>query len=242
MKHSSFKVLAGAAVCAAALAFGSCGGAGNTVTIDYQENVAQAATDNYFSWTTPKATVPKDTFDAATSASKFKSTTRFDLLVTFDTPQNAPKYTGYALPASLRGLLLFPVAPDSVRAADNLTVTANGKALVIRYVHRDTAYEIKTDAEGNIDPLTSCFAVRGIAKPNADDPEAATAFAIQPEWTTSGQVSENGADFDWAKGEPALKPDKYSDNATRHYEGKLAATFTNNVLAIKGTLNEVKAK
>jgi hypothetical protein len=219
--------------CAAIVAmvvFVGCGG--GTVKIDYRMNVAGHDANSYFNWSAKGVSV-QDGFDAATGASKVKSTSRFDQAVTYDIPANAAKYTGYTLPVGLRSLLLYPVAPDSVRSNDNLTVTANGKQLVIRYVHRDSAYEIATDTNGKLDVATGCKIARGVA--STEDQHS---FTLKPEFSKTGQASGDMKDFDWSKA--TLIPDVFSPNATRRYTGALDVALANNYLTIKGSLKEVK--
>ncbi|MDR0707864.1 MAG: hypothetical protein LBF60_08340 [Treponema sp.] len=226
-KHSTF------GFCAAIVAmvvFVGCGG--GSAKIDYRMNIAGLDANSYFNWNAKGVSV-QDGFDAATGASKAKSTTRFDQAVTYDIPENAAKYTGYALPGSLRGLFLYPVSADSTRVNDDLTVTANGKQVVIRYVHRDSAYEITTDANGKLDVLTGCKAARGIA--TTEDQHS---FTLKPEFSKTGEASGNMTDFDWSKA--TLTPDVFSANATRHYTGDLDVAYANNYLTIKGSLKEVK--
>jgi hypothetical protein len=217
------------ALFAVAVLFVSCG---NTAKIDYRMNVASQDANNYFNWTAGGVSV-KDGFDESTSASKAKSTSRFDLAVTYDTPANAPKYQGNTLPGGLRSLFLYPVAPDSVRLDDKLTVTAKDKEITIRYVHRDSAYEIKTDANGKLDVLTGCKRAQGIA--TTEDQHT---FTLKPEFSKTGAASGDMGDFDWSKA--TLAPETYSNTASRHYTGALDVAFAGNILTIKGALKETK--
>ncbi|MDR1219868.1 MAG: hypothetical protein LBK73_09705 [Treponema sp.] len=226
-KHSTF------GVCAAIIAvvvFVGCGG--GAAKIDYRMNIAGLDANSYFNWNAKNVSV-QDGFDAATGASKAKSTTRFDQVVTYDIPENAAKRTGSTIPGGLRSLFLYPVAADSTRSDDDLTVTANGKQVVIRYVHRDSAYEIATDANGKLDVLTGCKVARGIA--TTEDQHS---FTLKPEFSKTGQASGNMKDLDWSK--TTLTPDVFNPSATRHYTGALDVAYTNNYLTIKGSLKEVK--
>jgi hypothetical protein len=220
----------------AAFAFSGCG---RSAKIDYRMNVAGSDNGNYFNWSAGSANV-KDALDPSapgengtTGASKAKSTSRFDAAVTYDIPSNAAKYTGYTMPSGLRGLLLYPVAPDSVRINDKLSVTANGKELTIRYIHRDSAYEIKTDSAGKIDVTTACKVARGVG--STEDQHT---FTLKPEFSKTGSASADMGDFDWEKA--VFTPDTFSENATRRYTGSLDTEFASNILTIKGSLKEVK--
>ncbi|MDR0558369.1 MAG: hypothetical protein LBG43_11000 [Treponema sp.] len=225
-KHSAF------GLCAAIIAMVFVGCGGGVAKIDYRMNIAGLDANSYFNWSAKGVSV-QDGFDAATGASKAKSTTRFDQVVTYDIPENAAKRTGNTIPGGLRSLFLYPVAADSTRVYDNLTVTANGKQVTIRYVHRDSAYEIATDANGKLDVLTGCKSVRGIA--TTEDQHT---FTLKPEFSKTGQASGNMTDFDWSKA--TLTPEVFNPNATRHYTGALDVAYANNYLTIKGSLKEVK--
>jgi hypothetical protein len=220
-----------------ALAVFGFSGCTRSAEIDYRMNVAGQNSGNYFNWSVGSTSV-KDTFDPSagdgvTGASKAKSTSRFDAAVTYDIPSNAAKHTGYALAPGLRGLLLYPVAPEAVRANDHLSVTANGRELTIRYIHRDSAYEIKTDAAGKIDVTTACKVAPGVCS-TADQ----RTFTLKPEFSKTGSASSNMGDLDWTKA--VFTPDTFSGNARRHYTGLLNAEFADNVLTITGSLKEAK--
>jgi hypothetical protein len=103
------------------------------------------------------ASVDKDQFapgaDATSGASKLHSTEVFNAY-RFDV-KGKP-----TLPSGLRYMLLYAVANDSVRSGDNLTVSRGADGgLIIRYVHRGTAFEITTDAAGVV-TLPSATAVK----------------------------------------------------------------------------------
>lgn len=212
--------------------FTSCGGGAATASIDYRMNIAAPDMANYFTWKAKKESV-NDGLDAVTGASKAKSTSRFDLVVTYDVPTNVAKHTGNALPVGLRGLLLFPVAADSFRMNDQLTATADGKRIIIRYIHRDSAYELITDADGKLDVAVACKMAAGVA-----GTEDQRIFTLKPEFSLTGEASVDMADFDWSKA--ALLPDVYSTSALRHYTGVLDVALLDDVLTIKGLLQEVK--
>jgi hypothetical protein len=153
--------------------------------------------------------------------------------VTYDIPENAAKHTGYTLPSGLRSLFLYPVAADSTRVNDNLAVKANGRQLTIRYVHRNSAYEISTDADGKVDVTRACKIARDVAETLDQH-----TFTLKPEFSITGKASGDMADFDWSKA--VLTPDVFSNNAARHYTGVLDTEYVNNILTIKGSLKEVK--
>jgi hypothetical protein len=195
-------------------------------------NVVGLDANSYFNWNVMGVSA-QDGLDAATGASKAKSTLWFDQAVTYDILENAAKYTRYTLPSGLRGLFLYPVALDGVHFNDNLAVTANDKQVVIRYVRRDSADEIATDVNGNLDGTTRCKLARG-----DDATEDQRVFILKPEFSKTGQVSGDTKDFDCSKA--ARTPDVFGANTARHYTGDLDVAFENNCLTIKGSLKEVK--
>jgi hypothetical protein len=219
-------------VCMALVAVLVFSGCGKSAKIDYRMNVVSQDTGNFFQWTAGGASV-NDTLDAASSASKLNSTVRFDQAVTYDIPANAPKHQGYTIPVGFRSVLLYPVAPDSFRTDDDLTVTPNNKEVTIRYIHRDSAYEIKTDANGKLDVSKGCKVAQGIA--TTEDQHT---FTLKPEFVKAGGNAAKMADFDWSKA--SLTPDVYNSGATRHYTGIVDVAFNGTILTIKGTLKEAK--
>ncbi|MDR0410720.1 MAG: hypothetical protein LBH75_01940 [Treponema sp.] len=214
-------------------------GCGRSAKIDYRMNVAGPDNGNYFNWSAKNVTV-RDAFDPSapgengtTGASKAKSTTRFDAAVTYVISSNTVKHTGYALSSGLRGLFLYAVAPDVIRVNDQLSVTANDKELTIRYIHRDSAYEIKTDAAGKINVTTACKIARGVCST-----EDQRTFTLKPDFSKTGSASSDMGDFDWSKA--VFTTDASSEDSTHHYVGSLDAEFANNVLTIKGSLKETR--
>ena len=116
------------------------------VRIDYKMNVAKEDyTANYFNWTVGKQAAVKDKFDTASGASVKGSTKAFNT-VRYAEPAADKKA---AIPAGLRGLLLYPVSNFDVAQFDNLTVSENAGVITVCFVHRGTAYELTTDKKGN---------------------------------------------------------------------------------------------
>jgi hypothetical protein len=113
---------------------------------------------------------------------------------------------------------------------DNLTVTPNGKELTIRYVHRDTAYEIKTDKEGNID------LDKGVSSAIVCDASGAS-FVLKKDLLKADGDASKMSSLDWSK--VKLAPDK-ADAAKKYSTtkggGKLTATYAKDVLQITGTM------
>ncbi len=125
------------------------------LTIDMQVNtVAKDYAANYLTFKGLVNSVDKDQFapgaDATSGASKQQSTEVFNAY-RFDVKGKA------TLPGSLRNLMLYAVANDSIRTGDNLTVTKTAAGVImVRYIHRGTAFEIVTDATGKLTlPVTT---------------------------------------------------------------------------------------
>lgn len=199
------------------------------VRIDYRMNVAKADyTANYFNWTVGKQPAVKDKFDTASGASVKGSTKAFNE-VRYAEPAADKKP---AIPAGLRGLLLYPVANFDVAQFDNLSVTEKGGVVTVRFVHRGTAYELTTDKKGNFDVLTGAKIARNVGDNNMN------VFTVKPEYFKAGGDAAKMSDVDWSKVQ--LVSDTFSPEAAYHYDGTLKFTFKNNVLSITGTLKRSK--
>lgn len=216
MKNSKFIIAALVLVAVAGLAVAQ------KVSIDLRFNTEAADAKNYFNWSANGKAV-KDGFDAATGASKAQSTTAFNA-VRYD--NDATKKN--AIPAGLRSLVLYPVSSWDTATADAFTVTANGKQLVIRFVHRGTAYQITTDNKGKIDTDDSFKIAAGVGE------NVGGKFLIKDEYLKAGGDKTNMADLDWSK--ITLVDDEASDAATVDYDGSLTATLKKGILTVKGNL------
>jgi hypothetical protein len=111
---------------------------------------------NYFKWSVGSLNI-NDAFDTATGASKMNSTAQFDT-VRYDSATTKQA----AIPGGLRSLFLFPVATWETAVSDSLQVAASGKMVIIRYVHRGSAYQFQTDANGKLNILTGCKVASGV--------------------------------------------------------------------------------
>jgi hypothetical protein len=197
------------------------------VNIDYRMNVRAAdPAANYLKWSFGTLNI-SDALDAASGASKMKSTAQFDA-VRYDSA--ATKQA--AIPGGLRSLFLFPVAAWSTSVEDSLQVGASGKQVIIRYVHRGSAYEIRTDANGKLNILTGCQIAAGVADNNNNS------FVLKSNYVKSGQDPRKMSSLDWSK--IRLIHDTFGANASRHYEGILDVAYVDGILTIKGTLIEKK--
>jgi hypothetical protein len=215
------------------------------LAIDYRYNVAGPDPDNYLSYKSAIRYIEanQDAFDAATGASKYKSTSLFAPIQT-DIMGRA------TISAGFRGLLLFPLAPASTRTDDNLRVSKEGNIITVQYVHMGTAYRIQTDRNGNITFPRGAYVMRTIgylndfSKPqviSADFSANGTAAAVdwKKVWdpnTPQDRTITQGVD---AKTGP-IRNDYGDMMAMFNWDGALQVSFENSILTIKGTLRPVK--
>jgi len=198
--------------------------AAQKATIDYKYKVDTNDAGNYFNWSAG-STSAKDTFDAATGASKAQSTSKFNA-VRFD--ETGKKL---AVPAGFRGLMLYPVAPAGTATGDNLTVSLEGKKVTITYIHRGTAYVITSDDKGMIDMATSFQKAEGLAD------NVGGKFVLKDDYLLAGEDNANMASLDWSK--VKLVADTASADAGYKYTGALKAAYKDGVLTLKGNLKKV---
>ncbi len=155
--------------------------------IDARLNALAADPANYLNWTIGKKVV-KDAFDAKSGAGLAASTKGFD----------AVRFAGEAtkkaaIPVGLRGLMLYPVSDYAIAAFDDLKITANGKQITVRYVHRGAAYELVTDNKGKFDVLTGARMARGLAENVGGE------FVLKAEFVKAGTDGKKMSDLDWEK-------------------------------------------
>jgi hypothetical protein len=189
------------------------------LTIDMQVNTAaKDYVGNYLTFKGAIASVEKDQFapgaDATSGASKLASTEVFNAY-RFDVKGRQ------TMPSGLRFVLLYAVANDAIRTGDNLTVSKSGSgALVVRFVHRGTAFEIATDAAGTI-ALPSATAVRKRTIGHTDN-------------TISADFSSNGrpTGVDWKKVWDASIADGKQVGSTPAKTGKVIADIADSDIFI----------
>jgi hypothetical protein len=155
------------------------------LTIDMQVNaVAKDYAGNFLTFKGAIVSVDKDQFapgaDATSGASKLKSTEDFNAY-RFDVKGKA------TMPGYLRSMLLYAVADDGTRTGDGLSVTKNADgSIMVRSVHRGTAYEFTTDTTGKLALPTTAVKMRKIGH---------TDNTISTDFSSTGKV----ADVDWKK-------------------------------------------
>ena len=180
---------------------------------------------NYFNWTLGKQETVQDKFDAVSGASLKGSTKEF----------NVVRYAGNAadkkaaIPAALRSLFLLPLSDWKFVEEYGLQVTNTDGALTIRFARKTTAYELKTDNEGNFNVLTGARIAKDITE------KTDTGYVIKSEYLKAGGEPTKMSDLDWDK--VPLKADTFAPDAAYHYEGTLKFALKDSVLTVNGTLN-----
>ncbi len=137
------------------------------LTIEYQMNTTGPdLANNFLSFKGAVGTVVKDQYDptkvegtgadAITGASKLMSTEIFNA---YRTDVQGKK----TMPSGLRGLFLYPIAGEPTRLSDGLTVAkAADGSIMVRTIHRGTAYEFVTDKAGKLKLPTNNVKMRVI--------------------------------------------------------------------------------
>jgi len=212
------------------------------LTIDMQVNTAaKDYANNYFTFKGGNHSADKDQFvlaaDGTTGASKLGTTELFN---TYRFDVRGKK----TMPGGLRSLFLYAVADDGTRTGDNLQVSkAADGTVMVRYVHRGTAYEIVTDKTGALVLPATTARMRKIG--HSDN-------QIHADFSSNGKPSG----VDWAKvwnasiadgkqvGSTASKTGKIAPDVAESeffaLAGTLKFTFAGNLLKIAGELNAVK--
>jgi hypothetical protein len=214
------------------------------LSIDYRFDVSGRTAGNYLSYTSAIRYIAadKDSFDAGTGASRQKSTSLF-------APIQSDIMGRATISGGFRSLLMFPLAADSVRVEDNLHVYKEGRIIIMEYVHRGTAYRIRTDDRGNISFPRGSYVMRTIGYITGHDPQV-----ISRDFSADG----TGTGVDWRKvwdpKTPSGRPvtpgsdrmtgpiqNDYGDMmAMFNWDGTLEVRFENSILTIKGVLRPVK--
>jgi hypothetical protein len=223
-----------------------CGGMlpAQDLAIDYRYDTSGGAQGNYLSYSSAIRYIAadKDAFDAVSGASKQKSTSLFAPIQT-DIMGRA------TISAGFRGLLLFPLASDTVRTDDNLHVYREGAIITVEYAHRGVAYRIQTDKNGNIGFPRGNYVMRSIGYIQGSDPQVISrdfshdTTAASIDWkkvwdpaVPSGQLVAQGNE---ARTGP-IQNDYGDMMAMFNWDGTLEVKFEDPVLTITGVLRPVK--
>lgn len=207
------------------LVMGSASLFAQNLVVDYRLST-KTSDGNYFTWTAGKNKPVKDSYDAASGASLAGTTLNFNSVL-FDSAKTSKS----TMAKGLRSLFLYPMSAMAQQENDDFTVTANGKALTIRFVHRDIAYEITTDSTGKLNVETG-FKKATVADNNKN------VFTVKPEFLKAGADNSVMSSVDWSK--VNLTADTKSADAKRYYKGILQCDYTNDILTITGTLESKK--
>jgi hypothetical protein len=214
------------------------------LSIDYRFDVSGSASGNYLTYTSAIRYIAadRDSFDAVSGASRQKSTSLF-------APIQSDIMGRATISGGFRSLLMFPLAPDSVRREDNLHVYQEGAVVTMEYVHRGVAYRIQTDNRGNISFPRGSYVMRTIGYIKGENPQVVSGdfssdkTAIGVDWrkvwdprTPSGRPVDSGSDSVTGP----IQNDYGDMMAMFNWDGTLEVGFENSILTIKGILRPVK--
>ena len=152
-------------------------------------------------------------------------------------------FGGKLLPGGLRNFFLYAVADNAIRLGDCLDVTkASDGSIQVRYVHRGTAFEFRTDSSGKLS-LPGMVRSRTVG---------ASDNTISTDFSASGKA----ADLDWAKvwsaaiadGKPVGTSgartgkivDDIADSHVYIWGGFLQFAFDGKILKVSGDLSAKK--
>ncbi|MDR3249256.1 MAG: hypothetical protein LBT39_10780 [Treponema sp.] len=214
------------------------------LSVDYRYNPSGPDERNYLTYVSAIRYIAaqEDAYDAASGASKQKSTSLFAPIQT-DIMGRATISTGF------RGLLLFPLSADSTRTEDNLHVYKEGDIITMEYAHRGVAYRIQTDKTGNISFPRGGYVMRTIGYIQGTNPQV-----ISYDFSSDGTARTIDWKKVWDPATPSGRPVATGNNAVTgpiqndygdmmamfNWDGTLAVKFENNTLTINGTLRPVK--
>jgi hypothetical protein len=208
------------------------------LSIEVQVNTsAKDYAGNYLSFKGRPVSIEKDQFeekpDATSGASRQESTAMFNVY-------RWDIFGGKLLPGGLRNFFLYAVADNAIRIGDGLAVAKlSDGSIQVRYVHRGTAFEFRTDASGK-------FSLPGLVRSRTI---GAADNTISTDFSASGKV----ADLDWSKvwnaaiadgkavGASGAKTGKITDDiADSHvyvWGGVLQLSFDGKILRAVGDLS-----
>jgi hypothetical protein len=218
--------------------------------IDFALNVAEPQAGSYFSFKGPirYMAADKDSFDAASGASAKNSTEMFMPYLYDVKGKNV-------LPGGLRNLFLFAVAGNEQAKLDKLDVSkgADG-AITIQYVHRGTAYMLKSDASGKFTFPQAMAKTRAIgdivgAGPqfihpdfSADNSAAGVDYAKVWDASVQGgkEIQNPKVEAGKYKKTGAIVDDLASPESMFYFYGSLQGSFEGGMLKVSGELFALK--
>jgi hypothetical protein len=192
------------------------------LVIDFLVSLDGKESMNHFNWKgNIRYMTAEDSYDAESGASLVGSTHLF-MSYLYDVEGKNSMSTG------LRGLFLFGVNGTSQVEGDNLNALKNSDgSIVIRYVHRGTAYQFITDSKGILSLPDGKIEKRAIGTPQE----------LEAEFTSDGTAK--GVDFEKVFSSKAVA-DGASPEAMYFFDGDLKVTLENGLLAIQGVLTAVR--
>lgn len=192
----------------------------NQLDIDMRLDMENAET-SYFNWVYNKD-ITHDSFDANSGASLAQSTSTFNIAM-YDSTETRKA----TMPLGLRALALYTVTDKTQQKIDAFSITEIGNSLVIRFVHRGTAFQIVA-VDGIIDLETS-FTINTEFSDFVDGQ-----CVIKNEFLVRGGDSKKMADLEWSV--VSFVADTATVDASHKFPGTLNISFIDNVLLINGTL------
>lgn len=192
------------------------------LVIEFQVSLDGNESMNHFNWKgNVRYMTAEDSYDAASGASLAGSTHLF-MSYLYDVEGKNSMSTG------LRGLFLFGVNGTSQVESDNLHALKNSDgSILIRYVHRGTAYQFLTDSKGILSLPDGKIEKRAIG----------TSKELEAEFTSDGTTK--GVDFEKVFSSKVVT-DGASPEAMYFFDGDLNVTLENGLLGMKGVLTAVK--
>jgi hypothetical protein len=193
------------------------------LAIDMRYNVLRPEPSrNYFNWAVGNRRI-EDSYDAVTGASAAHSTREFNSI--WLDSMTSRRYT---LPAGIRHLLLFPIAPQQTTDKFHLSVQEVGQKLLIRFIVYGTVFQIQTKEDKKIDIRSACFQAENITEKHAP------VSPLRARYVKPGGNANDIHALDWDKID--FVPDTAAPGASRKYTGVLTAAYADGVLTIKGVL------
>lgn len=214
--------------------------------IQYQYNLNAADPANsFFTFRGPIAymAADRDQVDMTTGASKLRSTANFQ-------PYRLDVTNKQVFPHGLRGLFLFAVATPDYREIDNLSASrAADGVITIQYVHRGTAYRLRTDQNGRLTFPNVQAERRVIGFIQGAGPQV-----LSRDFSSAGTAASVNWAAVWNPATPSGRPvaagnntqtgpivaDVAAADAMFHWQGDLNVSIAGPMLRIIGELNAVK--
>jgi hypothetical protein len=221
-----------------------------TLSIDYQFNAVAADDANNFTFYKGPANASgtKDQFDPAkdfvdgiTGASKLETTFAFNYY-------RNDIFGKKVFPGAIRSLMLYPVAGNQTRLDDAFQAVKNADgSIIVRFIHRGTAYQITTDKTGKISFPGFVALNRKVGYIAGEGPQVIAKdfysddMVVKVDWAKVWDANVKGGVAIGSSGQKT--GDIVQDTATSEivqYVGALQFAFDGKILTVKGDLQIVK--